>query len=234
MKPNTRSASGALLMLVVIPVIVGLLACMPVPIGDPERSRIDPDFNGVWTALEDGGALLVDGDAPGFYAFEPYDKRTWLLTELPLEEGSEADLSQYDLSSYAGLAMLMENEPVGDEGATTTEVRLYKVWRTKIGGEWFMTWEPKGFFGEDDFQPDAWFVFRIEKMDQNTIDLYMVEGSDSFFKDVKKTRRAYERVIRKNVKNAALYSDEPARLVRLTPEHRSFFERLAGEVMVDW
>lgn len=227
MKPNTRSASGALLMLVVIPVIVGLLACMPVPIGDPERSRIDPDFNGVWT-------LSSESEGRSFYAFEPYDKRTWLMTELPLEEGSEADLSQYDLNSYAGLAMLMENEPVGDEGATTTEVRLYKVWRTKIGGEWFMTWEPKGLFGEDDFQPDAWFVFRIEKMDQNTIDLYMVEGSDRFFKDVKKTRRAYERVIRKNVKNAALYSDEPARLVRLTAEHRSFFERLAGEVMVDW
>lgn len=227
MKPNTRSASGAVLMLILIPAIVGLLACMPVPIGDPERSRIDPDINGIWT-------LPTENEALSFYAFEPYDKRTWLLTELPLEEGANADLSQYDLSSYAGLAMLMENEPVGDEGATAAEVRLYKVWRTKIGGEWFMTWEPKGFFGEDDFQPDGWFVFRIEKIDQNTINLYEVDSSDKFFKDVKETRRAYERVIRKNVKNAALYSDEPARLIRLTTEQRSFFESLAGEVMVDW
>jgi hypothetical protein len=72
MKPNTRSVSGALLMLIIAPVIIGLLACMPVPIGDPERSRIDPEITGVWF-------FHGDGD-PGFYAFEPYDKRTWLLS----------------------------------------------------------------------------------------------------------------------------------------------------------
>lgn len=227
MKPNTRSAGGAMLMLLIIPVIVGLLACMPVPIGDPERSRIDPDFNGVWT-------LLADNEGPGFYAFEPYDKRTWLLMGVPLETGDQADLSQYDLNSYDGLAKLMENEPVGDDGVTTTEVSMYKAWRTKIGGEWFITWEPKGAFGEDDFEPEAWFVFRIEKLDQNTINLHMVEDGDEFFKEVEKTRRAYERVIKKNVKNAALYSDEPLRLIRLKPEHRSFFNGLASEVLIDW
>jgi len=224
MKPNTRSASGAILMLVIIPVIVGILACMPVPIGDPERSRVDPEITGVWVVLN-------DGEDPGFYAFEPYDKRTWLLTGMTIEEGDEADLRQYEITSYDGLAKLMENEPVGDDGVTTTEVSMYKVWRTKIGGEWFMTWEPKGFFGEDDFEPDGWFVFRIEKMGQNTIDLYMIEGGDAFFKDVKKTRRAYERVIRKNVKNAALYSDEPLKFIRVKPEHRSFFEKLSREVL---
>ena len=35
MTPKIRSFSGAALMLVVIPIFVGLLACMPVPVGNP-------------------------------------------------------------------------------------------------------------------------------------------------------------------------------------------------------
>ena len=142
MKSTTRSASGALLMLVIIPGIVGLLACMPVPIGDPERSRIDPEITGVWLGLDD--------NEPAFYAFESYDKRTWLLTIVPIEEGNEADWEDYQLSKYADLNRLIENETVGEDGATATGVSLYKAWLTKLGGEWFMTLEPRADF-EDAF-----------------------------------------------------------------------------------
>ena len=72
MTPKIRSFSGAALMLVIIPIIAGLLACMPVPIGDPERSRVDPELNGVW-------ALTEDSDDSVYYLFRPYDKRTWLV-----------------------------------------------------------------------------------------------------------------------------------------------------------
>lgn len=223
MKLNNRSISGAVLMLVITPVIIGLLACMPVPIGDPERSRIDPDISGIWV-------LLGDGD-DAFYAFEPYDKRTWLVTGVPIDEGAEADLSDYDLDSYAGLAKLMENATVGDDGVTATSMIMYKAWRTKLGGEWFMTWEPKGVFDEGKFEPEAWWVFRIDRPDENTLSLYMVE--DRLFEDVEETRRAYERVIKKNARNADLYSDEPARLVRVMPEHLDFFQKLAREVIAE-
>lgn len=224
MKPYKRSISGAVLMLVITPVIIGLLACLPVPIGDPERSRLDPEISGVWVVLK-------GFDDSAFYAFEPYDKRTWLLTGVPLEQGDEADLSNYDLERYAGLAELMENEAVGDDGATATEIVAYKVWRTKLGGEWFMTWEPKAVFDEDGFKPELWVVFRIERPDENAINLYMVNGEAEFFKGVEETRRAYERVIKKNVKNADLYSDEPMRLLRVKPEHREFVGDLASEVI---
>ena len=53
MTPKIRSFSGAALMLVIIPIIAGLLACMPVPIGDPERSRVDPGLNGAWVLQSD-------------------------------------------------------------------------------------------------------------------------------------------------------------------------------------
>lgn len=223
MKAITRSAGGAVLMLVMVPAIVGLLACLPVPIGDPERSRIDPAISGVWLQLSDNESA--------FFAFEPYDKRTWLLTVVPIERGAEADPDGYALSDYAALDRLIKKESVGDDGVTATSVTLFKVWRTKLGGEWFMTLEPKAAFESEDISPEAWFVFRIDGPDKNALNLRMVGGD--LFKDVKETRRAFERVIKKNARNEALYDDEPMRLVRLQPEHAGFFEDLVDEVVKD-
>jgi len=224
MNSRIRSASGAALMLLILPAIVGLLACLPVPIGDPERSRIDPEISGVWVTLD------LTGDI-GFYAFEPYDKRTWLLTGVPLEEGDDVDFGDYEPDTYAGLAELIENEPVGDDGATASEIVLYKVWRTKLGGEWFMTWEPKAAFDDEHFTPDTWFVFRVDKPDKDTLELLMVGGDKFFPDDLEKTRRAYERVIRKNAKDPDLYADDAVTLKRVRPEHLGFFEDLADEVI---
>ncbi|MDH3577820.1 MAG: hypothetical protein OEO71_08385 [Gammaproteobacteria bacterium] len=223
MKPNTRSASGALLMLVIIPVIVGLLACMPVPIGDPERSRIDPDITGVWVVLDESADQA-------FYAFEPYDKRTWLVTGVPIEEGDDADLGDYELQSYADLAALIENTPVGRDGVSADNVENFKVWKTKLGGEWFMTWEPKTVFGNESFSPETWWVFRINRPDENSLDLTMLD--DELFDGIEETRRAYERVVKKNARNDELYSEEKMRLIRVKPEHLPFFRQLAGEVIV--
>ena len=78
MKPNTRSITGALMMLAIIPIFAGLLACMPVPIGDPERSRIDPDISGVWL-------LESEEEFDALYLYQPYDKRTWLVVGAGIE-----------------------------------------------------------------------------------------------------------------------------------------------------
>ena len=223
MKPTTRSISGAVLMLAIIPAIIGILACIPVPIGDPERSRIDPEISGVWVWLDS------DADA-AFYVFEPYDKRTWLLTGIQIEEGKDADFSDYDLEEYDDLVHLMENESIGDDGATATGTVVYKAWLTKLGGVWFMTWEPKAVFNQDNFKPEVWWVFRIDRPDANTLDLTMLD--DDLFEGVEETRRAYERVIKKNAKNEELYlDDEKIRLNRVQPEHLGFFEDLAGEII---
>jgi hypothetical protein len=210
-------------MLAIIPGIVGLLACMPVPIGDPERSRIDPEISGVW--------MFPSDDQPAFYAFEPYDKRTWLLSIVPIERGKEADLDNYKLSKDVDLDRLIEIESVGKDGATATSVSLYKVWRTKLGGEWFMTLEPKADFENESFSPEIWFVFGMGRPDENELTLRMVGGD--LFKDVEETRRAFERVIKKNARNEELYDEETMRLVRLKPEHLDFFGDLVGEVIKD-
>jgi hypothetical protein len=206
-----------------IPAIIGLLACLPVPIGDPERSRVDPDITGVWS--------WVDGSEIAFYAFHAYDKRTWLLTGVALEEGEGADLSEYDVETSSGLQLLIENEEVGEEGPTASKATLYKAWRTKLGGEWFMTWEGLFPHAEEKFVPESWYVFRIQKTDANILDLYMIDGEDDRFDEVKKTRRAYERVLKKHARDPDLFSDEPIRLRKVAPAHREFVEDLAAEVL---
>jgi len=236
MTPKLRSLSGAALALVLIPIFAGLLACMPVPIGDPERSRIDPEMAGVWAVLSTG---VYDGE-PGFYVFEPYDKRTWLVSGAGLEEGDDSDLSKYDLTSYDGFIELAATEPVSSDHIFIEGIAVYKAWLKKLGGEVFMTWEPKLALDDGIAQPDAWLVYRIIKDGPDTIRMQMVNGDSSLFEDVKKTRRAYERVISKNADNPELYGFSEnentqafATLGRVQASEAGFFEALL-ELLIDW
>lgn len=234
MTSRSRSLSGAVLMLLLIPIFAGLLACMPVPIGDPERSRIDPDLTGVWAVLS--GAASAD-DA-GFYVFEPYDKRTWLISGGGLVAGDDSDLSDYDLSTYAGFVELAASEDVDEDNVHINTIVVYKAWVKKLGGELFMTWEPKVMLDDGIPEPEVWFVYRIIKEGNDSFRMQSVNGDSPLFKDVKVTRRAYERVIRKNVHNEELYDDWDddaigEQLVRVRESEMEFFEDLLGSV-VNW
>jgi hypothetical protein len=232
MTPRSRSLSGAALALVLIPIFAGLLACMPVPIGDPERSRVDPELTGVWAVLSTGE---YDGE-PGFYVFDRYDKRTWLVSGAGLEHGDDSDLSQYELNSYDGFVELA----AADENIYIEKIAVYKAWLKKLGGEVFMTWEPKLVLDDGIAEPDVWLVYRIIKDGPDTILMQMVNGESDLFDDVKKTRRAYEKVISKNADNPELYGysegeniQAVATLARVQESEMDFFGDLL-EMIVDW
>jgi hypothetical protein len=229
MTPKSRSLSGAALALVLIPMFAGLLACMPVPIGDPERSRIDPELSGVWAVLSDEAGF---GDA-GFYVFEPYDKRTWLVSGAELKEGEDADLSEYDLTTYDGFVELAASEPVADNYIHVEVIQVYKAWLKKLGGEVFMTWEPKFILEDGIAESEVWFVYKVTKDGPDKIRLQFVDGESDLFDDVKETRRAYEKVIRRNVDNPELYDDDFLNLVRVQDAEMDFFGELL-EFVVDW
>lgn len=53
-----------------IVVILGLAACVKHPVGDPEKSKVDPQYSGVWLMEEDGGG-------GSFLFMRPYDSRTY-------------------------------------------------------------------------------------------------------------------------------------------------------------
>lgn len=234
MNSRSRSLSGAVLMLLIIPIFAGLLACMPVPIGDPERSRIDPDLTGVWAVLASGESF----DESGFYVFEPYDKRTWLVSGAGMIAGDGTDLSNYDMTSYDGFVELAAAEPIDKGHVSIEQIQVYKAWLKKLGGELFMTWEPKAMLDDGVAEPEVWFTYRIIKNGRDQFEMQSVNSESDLFDDVKETRRAYEKVIRRNADNPELYvestvEDTLVTLVRVQESELEFFEDLL-QTIVSW
>ncbi len=236
MTPKTRSLGGAALALVLIPIFAGLLACMPVPIGDPERSRIDPELSGVWAVLTPSSTV----DEAIFYIFEPYDKRTWLVTGGGIAVRDDSDSPDYDLTSYDGFIELASTELDDESPVYLDEIVVYKAWLKKLGGEIFMTWEPKIALDDGIAEPDVWLVYRISKDGPDKIRMQMIDGESDLFDDVKKTRRAYEKVISKNADNPELYgyseekgSEAFITFARVQESEMDFFENLL-EMIVNW
>lgn len=228
MTPGLRSAAGALMMILIIPIFAGLLACMPVPVGDPEKSRIDPFFSGIW--------LLASEDQAALYFLQPYDKRTWLMVGVDLAEGPDADFSdeepEFDdeADRVAYLFDFLRKTPVGPEGVTSTSTAIFKVWRTKLGGVSFMTWEPVGGFDAAGRQrPEYWWVWKVEQIGTDRFELYLCcdggeieafddlpePGTDATAKEMDKARRAWERVLRKHAGNPDIYAEETSVFYRL-------------------
>jgi hypothetical protein len=231
MSSRSRSVSGAALMLLLIPIFAGLLACISVPIGDPEKSRVDPDLSGVWAVLNDEAG----SSDSGFYVFDPYDKRTWLITGGALVYGNDLESIEYDLSTYDGFVQMAATEIVDEDNISVQAVQTYKAWTKKLGGQVFMTWEPKLLADaeEDDM---VWFVYALSKDGPDKIKLRSVNGESELFKGVKASRRAYEKVIRKNVDNPdlfATYDGLSLSLHRVQPDERDFFADLLEQV-ISW
>lgn len=233
MSSYARRLAGLVLMLGMIPVFVGLMACIPVPLGDPESSRIDPDLNGTWIVADEQSVLI--------YVFEPYDKRTWLVRGVA---GFERDDTVEPDASALGYDEMIAIAVAGD--GEVEELPFYKVWRKKLGKHWFMTWEPKAEASErGKFAPDAWLGFRLDKFGKDEFRLLMIDVDsdllDSFNdkydsddyelpRDTKVVQRALEREVKQHANDMRLYfgDDEgPAeyRFYRLRTEDR---ERLAG------
>lgn len=235
MNSRSRSLCGAVLMLLIIPIFAGLLACLPVPIGDPERSRIDPDLTGVWAVPGSGDTF----EESGFYVFEPYDKRTWLVTGAGMIEGGDTDLSNYDMSSYDGFVELAANESVEEGHVSIEQIQVHKAWLKKLGGEIFMTWEPKVMLDDGVAEPEVWFTYRIIRNGRDQFEMQYVNSESDLFDDVKETRRAYEKVIRRNADNPELYVDSAVEdtltmtLIRVQESELEFFEDLL-QTVVSW
>jgi len=219
MKPNIRSVSGALLMMVIIPIFAGLLACMPVPVGNPERSRIDADLNGAWILGDDGDSAM--------YLFQPYDKRTWLIVGAQFQEGKESGIEDLEIGTAADALAALRKFPVGEKGITSRTTVAYKAWLTKLGGEQFLTWEPVGGINDDgSFTPEAWYVYKVVKVSADRVNLYMLNSEHDVFDDIvgpddyegddyaRDMRRTWERAIKKNIKNAELFG-EPTVMYRV-------------------
>lgn len=225
MDSRNRSILGTLIAVVLIPAIIGLLACLPVPIGNPERSRLDPYFSGMWVGGIEDGFVVAN--------FEPYDKRTWLLTYIEVDRlsGCTGRAAHTEPDSYATLVAMIEKN--GRDCYASGDPQLFKVWLSKLGGQRFLTWEPKGLtpVGEGQELELLWWVFREEKLDSDNLNLWPIDAYFEGFENVEETRRAYEKVVKKNAANSEMYFDDPWLFRRVDENHIHLLEGFVSDVI---
>lgn len=81
---------------------------------------------------------------------------------------------------------------------------FFKGWLTVIGGERFLTLEQKFF--QPGVTPEYWWVFRVNTVGGDQLQLEAVNASKNGFEDAKSPEEA-EKIIRQNLKNTDLYGD---------------------------
>lgn len=234
MKASTRSISGAVIMLLIIPLFAGLLACMPeyVPLGNPERARIDADMTGLWYAP--GEDELIGN----VIFFQPWDKRTWLSVNVGVElledlDPEVFDPAEFDMSTYSGFVKVMEESNLDAESFEITVV-VYKSWLVKLGGETFFTWELRGLPIPEDLDdeersledPWYWLDFRIDQKSRDRFAMRLIDPDFPPLKEAPHTKKGWEKVVRKHVDDESMYMEEPTVLMRVDAEDEELLSEL--------
>jgi hypothetical protein len=226
-----RSRAGLLLTLALIPLLLGVLAClpfMPVPIGDPEKSRIDPAMSGIWMGYSES--------SPFIFVLDPYDKRTWLLSFIELDEGQDEESGEIGEpgvnESEPEIPVLQLLHPDYANQIKVADVSLYKTWLTKIKGVTFITWESKTLSETlPEMVPEEWLVLRVRRSGNEVMYLdYFNPEVDGL--DEVKTRKEAERIIRRHVHDPEFFLDEINPFLELHKVPASDFEtvsRLLGD-----
>ena len=214
-----RSRAGLLITLILIPLLMGVLACLPVPVGDPEKSLVDPAMSGIWIG-EDGG-----GDA-SIIVLDPYDKRSWLMSYISFGPEQAPDETQ-DTEAGESAPELSALQLLRTEGVKIHGFGLYKTWLTTIEDVTFITWESKNLSETlPEMVTEVWWVFRVRK---EGTDIFYLDGIDSGaddFEDVKTSKEA-EDIIRRHVNDPEFYSNSDGESLKLRRVPESDFETVS-------
>ena len=89
-------------------VILGLTACVKYPVGDPEKSKMDSQFVGIWLAEE------ADGQ-DSFLVMVPYDSRTYFAKIMNYRKTQEEIAATQQIDCKAWLT------PIGGQTFITME-----------------------------------------------------------------------------------------------------------------
>jgi hypothetical protein len=187
---RARTIAGLVLLAGLAPFLLALMACLKVPVGDPEKSRIDPALSGVWRVEHNGKS------SDSLWIIEPWDARTWIVTMLDARDDDSAD----EAAATTPRDVLTLLESSGPES-----IDAYKAWLATFGGVRFLVLEPKSpirdLMGE---KPEFWPTFKVQPTTAGRVELRLVIGKDI---DKAKTTAQAEAILRKHARDPALYGD---------------------------
>lgn len=187
---RARTIAGLVMLAGLGPFLLALMACLKVPVGDPEKSRIDPALSGVWRVEHNGRS------SDSLWIIEPWDARTWIVTTLDARDDESADESA--ATTPRDVLTLLESSGL-------ESIDAHKAWLATFGGVRFLVLEPKrplhDLAGE---RPEFWLALKVKKTTAERVELLLVIGKNV---DEAKTTAKAEAILRKHARNPALYGD---------------------------
>jgi hypothetical protein len=192
---RARTIAGPVVFASLAPFLLALMACLKVPVGDPEKSRIDPALSGVWqvdhkTGISDEGLWII----------EPWDARTWIVTILAATDDDSADeVTSVDEATATTTTDAISK--LANSGLSSS--REFKAWLATFSGVRFLVLEPKRVVrASAGMKPEFWFVFKVTQPTSDRLELLLVGGDD--ITDAKTTAKA-EAILRRHARDRSLY-----------------------------
>ncbi|HEY4330240.1 MAG TPA: hypothetical protein VGN88_10935 [Phycisphaerae bacterium] len=177
MKPLHRSLLAAGLMLPLAALLLVTFACLPVPIGDPEKSKVDPALAGIYKAIPKDTA----DKSSTLALLQAWDDKTYLLTYMSVQKGDKQD--DLAINHFKGWL-------------TTIEGKTFITLKPMD--------DPAPVIGDAPDKP-FWVVLRLDKT-ATGMQAFMVNPDAEIFKGLTK-QEEFEAAIKAHVSDKATYSD---------------------------
>ncbi|HJS91802.1 MAG TPA: hypothetical protein VJ738_17675 [Steroidobacteraceae bacterium] len=195
-----RSLAGIALGLVILATLLGILACLKTPVGNPERASIDPRLTGIWLS----GNPRPSESAAIIWIFEPYDARTWLITAIEFGHAS-GNTEPSAVPSSVGSDVLHILESLREHPPGAASVTLSKTWLADLGGRTFLVQEPKAIPSrKSEFRPEFWVFYRVQLQGARLLLSQVKESTEHL--DQATSRRKAEGIIARHAADANFYS----------------------------
>lgn len=227
--PRYRSLGGFIVALLVLPVLLGTSDCVTrTPVGDPERSRVDPRLTGIWLS----GDRWPSESAAEIWIFEPYDVRTWLVTYItvkakedkapeaaarrPEAADSTVSPSQPEIvdaaSQQLSVDVLRILSAIRKRDSLSASMTIFKGWLATLGGQRFLVLEPRiAPSAAREFQPKEWMPMRVQLQGQRL--LLSLVNTDVDDLDKATSRQKAEQIIALHAADKEFYDDPFATLL---------------------
>jgi hypothetical protein len=158
------------LIAVVLTALLTLASCLPVPLGDPDKSKVDARFNGVWEWRDNGKIEIA--------VFQPYDEKTFIVDVMTGEPGEGTAIKPLQRDIFKGWLTTVKGEtfltlaPIESVGALPGASAVkYLVAKVKIEGDTLTAYgiDPNYKKLSDVGTPTALKEMILENMDDPTM-----------------------------------------------------------------
>ena len=178
MKPQHRTLLALALFLPLAALLLATFACLPTPVGDPEKSAVDPSLSGIYK----GVPTKPEDKATELAILKPWDNKTYLLQYLTVEQkdGKEDRQIQHykvwltTISEKTFLTL----QPLDDTAS---------------------------LIGADPSDKPFWVVLRVDKVPTG-LELRMVNPDSDYLKNLTK-QEEFEAAIKAHASDNDLYGD---------------------------